>query len=69
MSFADYFDCGCCNPYKIAKRFSKLLLSLWMIGDMIMDAITNMKYYNIAQVNQQKIYENVHKVACFMNLG
>ena len=67
MSFADYFDCGCCNPYKIAKRLSKVLLSFWMIGDMIMDLRTNIKYYNIAQVNYQNMYENVCELACFMN--
>ena len=51
-SFADYFDCGCCNPYKIAKRLFRLFLSLWMICDMISDALTNKKYYDIAQVSK-----------------
>ena len=54
MAFADYFDCGWCNPYKIAKRCVRLLLSIWMVGDMIMDAVTNKKYYDIAQVRWQK---------------
>ena len=50
-AFADNFDCGCCNPYKIAKRLGKLLLSIWMICDMISDGFTTKKYYNIAQVS------------------
>ena len=54
MAFADHFDCGCCNPYKIAKRLGKLLLSIWMICDMIMDGITNKRYYDIATVSSLK---------------
>ena len=51
MAFADHFDCGCCNPYKIAKSLVRLLLSIWMIGDMIMDGVTNKMYYELAKVN------------------
>ena len=57
MAFVDFdfdFECGCpkrLNPFKILMRFGKLLLSIWMIGDMIMDAVTNKNYYDIAQVN------------------
>ena len=45
MSFSDY----------CIARFGKLLLSIWMIGDMIMDGFTNMKYYEFAQVSLLKL--------------
>ena len=65
MGFADKFDCPCCNPYKVAKRLIKMCLSIWMIGDMVMDAVTTKKYHDIARVrtlesSNSAIRGNVH---------
>ena len=50
MALADNFECGCCNPYKIAKRLVKLILAIWMIGDMVMDGVTTKMYWDVADV-------------------
>ena len=36
-------------------RFGKLLVSIWMIVDMIMDVLTNIKYYEFARVSLLKV--------------
>jgi len=43
---------SCCDPCNIAKRLGEVLLSIWMIGDMVMDGVTTVMYYNLAQVTQ-----------------
>ena len=49
MAFASIFDCAC---FKIFKRLVKLILSIWMVGDMVMDGVTTKTYWNMAQVNR-----------------
>ena len=51
IALADKFGLGWGNLYKTAKRSVKLLLAIWMIGDMIMDGYTTKKYYDIARVS------------------
>ena len=42
------FDCAC---FKIFKRLIKLVLSIWMVGDMVMDGVTTKTYWSLAQVS------------------
>lgn len=44
-----------CNPYKILIRLVRFGISLWMIADIAMDAVTTKKFYDSAQVTTHSI--------------
>ena len=48
MAFTDLFEEDCGGPCNIAKRYGKLLCSIWMIGDIIMQVLITKKYYELA---------------------
>ena len=55
MASTDHSEGDCGGPYTIAKRYGKLLCSIWMIGDIIMQALITKKYYVLSQVRLPKL--------------